>query len=208
MQITLTLINHAKNWKNEENPNFWNYITLQLGYRDASGAVVRILQSSLENAMKKSGRLFIEDANGRAFKSTAVIHALSTRKSWMALFDFLFDFYKNNLDWKVIPGDPLFELMVSALQKKLEGENEEDAELTISSCVYSFQEGIRKLILFRPVFTRNLFEKLLGKIDALINTEEMPVKTMRSSFAKSGLKGKSKLCKYQKDGASAERCAE
>lgn len=192
MQITLTLINHAKNWKNEENPNFWNYITLQLGYRDASGAVVRILQSSLENAMKKSGRLFIEDANGRAFKSTAVIHALSTRKSWMALFDFLFDFYKNNLDWKVIPGDPLFELMVSALQKKLEGENEEDAELTISSCVYSFQEGIRKLILFRPVFTRNLFEKLLGKIDALINTEEMPVKTYEEQLCEEWFKGKIK----------------
>ena len=93
MQITLALINNAKNWKNEENSNFWNYISLQFGYRDASGSVVSLLQSSLENAMKRNRRLFLEDANGRAFKSTVVIHALSTRKSWMALFDFLFDFY-------------------------------------------------------------------------------------------------------------------
>ena len=177
MQVTLALINNAKNWKNEENPNFWNYITLQFGYRDASGAVLRLLQSSLENSLKRNDRLFLEDANGRAFKSTAVVHALSTKKSWMELFDFLFDFYKNNLDWKLIPGDPLLELMIRALQKKLAGDTDEDSELNISSHVYSFQEGIRKLILFRPIFTRQLFEKLIGKIDALINAEEMPVKT-------------------------------
>lgn len=190
MQVTLALINNAKNWKNEENPNFWNYITLQFGYRDASGAVLRLLQSSLENSLKRNDRLFLEDANGRAFKSTAVVHALSTKKSWMALFDFLFDFYKNNLDWKLIPGDPLLELMIRALQKKLAGDTDEDSELNISSHVYSFQEGIRKLILFRPIFTRQLFEKLIGKIDALINAEEMPVKTYEEQLCEEWFKEK------------------
>ncbi len=177
MQITLALINNAKNWKNEENSNFWNYISLQFGYRDASGSVVRLLQSSLENAMKRNRRLFLEDANGRAFKSTVVIHALSTRKSWMALFDFLFDFYKSNLNWHAIPNDPLISVMVHALQQKLSGGNEEDVELTISSKAFSFQEGIRKLILFRPVYTRNLFERLIRKIDSLVNSENKQVNT-------------------------------
>lgn len=76
MQITLALVNNAKSWKNEENRNFWNFISLQFGYRDTNSAVVHLLQTSLENAMKKNHRLFVEDANGRAFKSTAVIHAL------------------------------------------------------------------------------------------------------------------------------------
>lgn len=190
MQITLALINHAKNWKNEENSNFWNFISLQFGYRDTNGAVVRLLQASLESAMKKNHRLFVEDANGRAFKSTAVIHALSTRKSWMALFDFLFDFYKNNLNWKMIPGDPLLEVMIQSLQQKLSGENTEDTELTISSRVYSFQEGIRKLILLRPVFTHKLFEKLIAKIEALINSEEMPVKTYEEQLCEEWFKDK------------------
>lgn len=177
MQITLAIINNAKSWKNEENGNFWNYITLQLGYRDASGAVVRLLQSSLENSMKKNNRLFIEDSKGRGFKSTAVIHALTTKKSWMALFDFIFDFYKNNLNWKVIPGDPLLAIMIRSLQQKLAGNSTEDMELTISSRVYLFQEGIRKLVLFRPIFTHDLFEKLITKIDAMVNSEDKPVKT-------------------------------
>ena len=151
---------------------------------------MRLLQSSLENSLKRNDRLFLEDANGRAFKSTAVVHALSTKKSWMALFDFLFDFYKNNLDWKLIPGDPLLELMIRALQKKLAGDTDEDSELNISSHVYSFQEGIRKLILFRPIFTRQLFEKLIGKIDALINAEEMPVKTYEEQLCEEWFKEK------------------
>lgn len=108
----------------------------------------------------------------------------------MALFDFLFDFYKNNLKWKVIPGDPLLEVMIRSLQQKLSGENTEDAELTISSRVYSFQEGIRKLILLRPVFTHKLFEKLITKIDALINSENMPIKTYEKQLCEEWFKNK------------------
>lgn len=190
MQITLALINNAKNWKTEENSNFWNYITLQFGYRDTNGVVVRLLQNSLESSMRKNRRLFIEDSNGRAFKSTAVIHALSSKKSWMVLFDFLFDFYKNNLNWKLIHGDPLLAVMIRSLQQKLAGDNREDAELTISSRVYSFQEGIRKLILLRPMFTCDLFEKLIGKIDALVNSENMPVNTYEEKLCEEWFKEK------------------
>ena len=190
MQVTLALINNAKNWKYEENPNFWNYISLQFGYRDTSGAVVRLLQSSLEDAMKKNRRLFIEDLNGRAFKSTAVIHAFATRKSWMTLFDFLFDFYKNNLNWKVVPGDPLMAVMIRFLRQKLAGDSTEDIELTISSRVYSVQEGIRKLVLYRPAFTRELFEKLITKIDAMVNSEDKPAKTYEEQLCEEWFKEK------------------
>lgn len=177
MQITLALINNAKKWEVEKNGKFWDYITLQFGYRNTNGSVIRILQSSLEDAMKQMHRLFIEDENGRAFKSTILIHALSTRKSWMYLFDFLFDFYKNNLNWRVFTNDPLIAVMVHALQQKLSRSAEEDTALTISAKVYSFQEGIRKLVLNRPAYTCELFEKLISKIDSLVNSEIKPVKT-------------------------------
>lgn len=173
MQITLALINYAKKWVIEENSEFWDFISLQFGYRNQN-KVIHLLQISLENSLKKNHRLFIEDSKGRAFKSTAVLHALTTKKSWMALYDFLFDFYKNNLNWRLIPGDPLLDLMVETLQKKFAGEGSEESELTISSRVYSIQEGIRKLVLFRPVFSKNLFEKLLKKIDDLVNSKDEP----------------------------------
>lgn len=190
MQITLALINNAKGWRSEGNSNFWNYITLQFGYRDTSGAVVNLLQTSLEHAMKRNRRLFLEDANGRAFKSTVVVHALTTKKSWMALFDFLFDFYKSNLNWRVIPDDPLIPVMVHALQLKLSGSNVEETELTISSKLYSFQEGIRKLVLSRPVYTCKLFEKLIGKIDALVNSDVTQPKTYEEQLCEEWFKEK------------------
>ncbi len=189
MQITLALINYAKDWNNEENSNFWSYICLRFGYRDTNGNVVRILQNALESALKKNKRLFVEDSNGRAFKSTVVVHALSTRKSWMALFDFLFDFYKNNLNWKLIPGDPLLSIMVQSLQKRLSGEGD-DIVLSFSSQFYSFQEGIRKLILLRPVFTQRLFERLIKRIDALINSEILPADTYEAQLCEEWFQNK------------------
>ena len=177
MQITLALINHAKKWKSEENSQFWKYVTLQFGYRDENDAVARLLRAALEDSMRRNNRLFLEDSNGREFKATTVIHALSTKKSWMALFDFLFDFYKSNLDWKVVPGDPIYGLMIKSLQNKLVGETDDEAKITISSRVYSFQEGIRKLILMRPVFAKELFEKLICRIDEMINSEHRNPKT-------------------------------
>lgn len=190
MQIALALIYNAKNWKNEENGNFWNYISLQFGYRDASGAVVRLLQTSLESAIKRNGRLFLENENGREFKSTVVVHALSPRKSWMTLFDFLFDFYKNNLNWRMIPGDPLIAVMIRALGQKLLGDNDDDSELIISSRVYSFQEGIRKLVLYRPVYTCGLFEELIGKINSLVNSEQKAARTYEEQLCEEWFKGK------------------
>lgn len=176
MLISIAVINHAKHWKSEENGEFWKYITLQMGYRDRSNMVENIVRSSLEHALKKNNRLFIEESSGRSFRASAVIHALSPRKSWMSLFDFLFDFYKTNLNWKAIPGDPLLGVMIHALQQKLLG-NEEEKELKISSQVYSFQEGIKKLIQLRPNYSRDLFERLIVKLHSLVNNENKASQT-------------------------------
>lgn len=60
MQITLALVNNAKSWKNEENNNFWNFMSLQFGYRDTNDSVIRLLQTSLENAMKENDSLSLK----------------------------------------------------------------------------------------------------------------------------------------------------
>src|SRR5699024_2412552 len=49
---------------------------------------------------------------------------------------------------------------------------------------------VRKLILFRPVYARSLFEKLIGKIDAMINSEEAPVKTYEEQLCEEWFKMK------------------
>lgn len=188
MQITIAAINYAKKWRNEENSNFWDYITLQFGYR-GNIKIIEIIQKALESALKKNQRLFYEDTNGRAFKSTMVMHAYTTQKSWMALLDFLFDFYKNNLNWKIVAGDPLLDTMVRELQNKLAGESE-STNLTISYKVYSFQEGVKKLVLFRPRYMRNLLEKLITRIDSLVNSIPTPASTYEDQLCDDWFKEK------------------
>lgn len=208
MQITLALINYAKDWTSEENSKFWNFITLQFGYRDTSGNVERLLKSSLEHALKLNHRLFLESTNWRAFRSTVLVHALSPRKSWMALLDFLFDFYKNNLNWRAIPNDNLVLVMVHALQQKLSGDNEEDVVLTISSKAYLFQDGIRKLIHYRPIYTRSLFEKLIAKINALVNSDTKPPRMYEEQLCEEWFKEKISAITSTKKSASRGRATQ
>jgi len=190
MRITVAMLNHAKGWNSEENSEFWKYISLQMGYRDRNSAVERIIRTSMEHAIKENGRLFVEDDQGRHFRNTALIHSLSPRKSMLALLDLLFEFYKTNLNWKAIPGDPLLGHMVRALQQKMTGEADTDAELTISSRAYSIQEGIRKLVLLRPAYARSLFERLIVKIDALVNNADSQARTYEELLCEEWFKEK------------------
>lgn len=186
MQIAIAIINIAKKWDSEVCSKFWEYILLQLGYRedDSDSRIVQLLQTALENAMKNNRRFFVEGEKARGFKSTILVHALSTKKSWMHLLDFLFDFYKNNLAWKLISGDPILDVMIISLQKRLSGDEEDDVELKISNKVYLFQEGIRKLVLLRPGYTRVLFEKMLKNIESLVNSEEIQIKRYEDELCK------------------------
>ncbi len=121
---------------------------------------------------------------GRAFKTTILIHALAPKKSWMALYDFLFNFYKNNLCWRYRPDDPLLDSMIEALKRKFNRvNNEEDTALQIRLNTYRFQEGIVKLVLLRPYFARYLFDHMLGKIDALVTMKDHLTETYEDMLA-------------------------
>lgn len=180
LQITLAVINYAKKWVSEEDASFWSYIASQFGYRDNGYGVREILCRCIEDSMRHQNRLFLTDINGNLYKATVVIHAFATKKTWMLLYDFLFDFYTNNLNWSYIDNDPSIDQMVRALQKKL-GDESEDVEknesIIISSKVYSFQEGIRKLVLNRPRYVVKMFSRMIKRLDSIIKQEAGPAKT-------------------------------
>lgn len=91
------------------------------------------------------------------------------------MYDFLFDFYKTNMKWTYIEDDPIIERMVTALRSKLiAGDEANDDQLEISTKVYSFQEGIRKLIIYRTGYAIKLICHMLRRIDGIINHTEMP----------------------------------
>ena len=171
MQVAFVLINLAKEWDSEKKGNFWEYICSQFSWRDGDVHITDILKDALETTMKGKGKLFVEDQK-KHYKSTVLMHALHPKKSWWALFDFLFNFYKNNLKWRSVPNDPLIPVMVAVLRRKmanLDITGEDSVNLVVSSHCYSFQVGIRKLILLAPEDKLiDLFGRLIANIDGAV----------------------------------------
>ncbi len=185
MLVTLAVINYAKKWVGLEDSSFWNFISGQFGYRESSSEVRDILCRCVEESLKHQKRFFLSDANGNQYKSTIVIHAMTTKKTWMYLFDFLFDFYKNNLNWTYMENDPFIGQMVRALYQKLDDQNlySNDDELSISSGVYRFNEGIRKLVIYRPKYAEKTLRRLIKRLDEIIKQEAGPAKTYEEVLA-------------------------
>lgn len=175
MQIALAVITYAKEWDVGDESGFWRFITSQFGYRDETSQLRGILSDCVFEAITKNHRLFLAGEKGYYYKSTIVIHALTPRRSWMLLFDFLFDFYRANMEWTYIEDDPIVARMVYALRNKLISRDENDEEsLEISTKAYLFQEGIRKLIINRPGYSTELIHRMLHRIDDLINHRNPP----------------------------------
>lgn len=175
MQIALAVITYAKEWDSGDESGFWKYITTQFGYRDGTNQLRDILCNCVREATVKNRRWFISSEKRYQYKSTIVVHALTTKKSWMLMYDFLFDFYKTNMKWTYIEDDPIIERMVMALRNKLNtGDEVDDDRVEISAKVYSFQEGICKLIIYRTGYATKLIHHMLRRIDGIINHTETP----------------------------------
>lgn len=170
MQIALAVINYAKGWDTEDESGFWRYITAQFGYRDESGQLRNLLCNCVKDALVRNNRWFVINSSGNQFKSSIVAHAFSTKRSWLYFCDFLFDFYKTNLDWEYIEDDPMIARMVLSLRNKMNASDENsDEDIEISSKVYYFREGIIKLIVHRPKYATQLVSSLIKRIDGLVN---------------------------------------
>ncbi len=170
MQITLAVINYAKAWDTEDEAGFWKFITAQFGYRDDSGQLRSLLCKCIKDSLLKNNRWFITNSSGNMYKSSIMVHAFSTKRSWLHFCDFLFDFYKTNLEWEYIENDPMFARMIYALRNKFKtGDDERDEDIEISTKIYYFREGIVKLILQRPRYATQLVECIIRRLDALIN---------------------------------------
>lgn len=178
MQITLAVINYAKGWDTEDETGFWRYITTQFGYRDESGQLRNLLCNCVRNALVHNNRWFVINSSGNQFKSSIMAHAFSTRRSWLHFCDFLFDFYKTNLDWEYIEDDPMIARMVLSLRNKMNASDENsDEDIEISSKIYYFREGITKLIVHRPQYATQLVSSLIKRIDGLVNHTNLSATT-------------------------------
>ena len=208
MQITLAVINYAKEWDTEDESSFWRFITTSFGSRNENGQLRNLLCNCVKDALIRNNRWFIENTSGKQFKSSIVVHALTPKKAWMRFCDFLFDFYKANLNWEYIEGDPMIERMVIALRNKLLDVEETDEDVKISSEVYRFREGIIKLIIHKPKYCSQLVATLLKRIDGLFNNTAQAATNYEEQLCDEWMENKlQRLSETRRRNPSAERRA-
>lgn len=171
MRITLMLVVYARDWDYEKSPEFWEYAAVQFGYKD-NNSVHKFLQRCAEKALRENNRLFVVSENGREFRTTILIHALATRKSWMALLDFLFGLYRTNLGWQPPQEkDPFLLEIVLRIRKIMCSDADNTEDSTVFPAMYAFEVGIRTLVRLRPVFAAEEFGRLIRRIDAHIRSK-------------------------------------
>lgn len=168
-QIALVVVQLAKQWNSNEEGRFTRYVAMQFGYRDDSGRVWGLITQSLELAFCQNQRFFIRHNGERQFYETVMAHSFGPARSWYPLFDLLFGFYTENLDWNYVPNDPWFSQLVKTLQKKFNNDSLQDEEYLIASKSYNLKVGVRRLVQERPEYCAKLFEDIVKRIHLLVS---------------------------------------
>lgn len=173
MQITLAIINLAKEWDSHDETSFWRYITLNTGYRDRSEKLRDFFCKCIHDAISEGNRWFIKTETGYQYKSTLVTHAMTPKKSWFAFYDLLFDFYKDVLNWNFKKNEPIISKMIRELKNRIINSDFTDVNLEVSGKIYEIREGIRKLIMYRTNYSNKLVNDMLERIDKVLNKENL-----------------------------------
>lgn len=205
MVLTLAVINYAKEWNSVGESGFWSFITMKFGYRDSQYKLRNILSGCLQNALIKNQRWFFTNDNGNQYKSTILIHAFSTKRSWLYFCDFLFDFYKENLKWTYIENDPMFLRMITSLGNRIQDiDDDSDENIIINSKYYHFREGIVKLIIHKPNFASQVAMRLVKRIDNLIAHSSEPAKSYEEQLCDEWMSEKIQTLSYEKQREAPE----
>lgn len=175
LTILLAVVLYAQNWDRAGNSGFWEYIAEQFGFK-YSPQIYNALTTAVKTACQSYNRLFVVDTNGdNNYYSTVLAHALSPRKSFFALCEFLAKFYRNNLDCSVQVEDPAIGHMVSVLRDRCQGATIEQDE-DIRGNIYGVQTGLRVLITTRPGYMKRFLTDALQKLGKLLDGDELPGK--------------------------------
>jgi hypothetical protein len=193
MSVALSVINYAKYWDTGLG-TFTNYITKQYGYRSEDRVYPRIVSATFE-ALTESGRWTFSLHGSNQYKSTVMIHAMGSIRSWMHLCDFLSDFYQNNLGCHYVEDDPYILSMVMYMRSlfynsEVGNEDDNDVEIRVGSKPYRFQEGIRKLVVYRPNYAAKVFDRMIKRIHAYMSATVTPAKKYEDTLVDLWFKNK------------------
>ena len=179
--LVLETIELLKGWSNDlaqegdESVSFWDYIFLQYGFQagrsdSARNKLYEHFCKAVRDTMGHYKRFFAPAAKTQRYYTTLLLHALAPQRSIEGLFNILFDFYVNNLDFQYVPEDTSYKQFTKGMRARWNSGVvvQDDLQLR-SDAVFS---GLQTLFNERPGYMAVLCDGLVEKMDALLRGEE------------------------------------
>ena len=179
--LVLETIELLKSWscdlpaQGEDSVPFWDYIFLQYGFQAGrSGAARDRLYAhfckAVRDTLGRYKRFFAPAGKTQRYYTTLLLHALAPQRSIEGLFNILFDFYVENLDFQYVPEDTSYKQFTKGMRARWNsGVVVQDNLQLRSDAVFS---GLQTLFNERPGYMAVLCDGLVEKMDALLRGEK------------------------------------
>ena len=157
-----------ENGEDEEEDTFWESIYKQFGYRkeDSSQRVYAALRWAIQSTLIGQRRYLAPQKATQRYYTSLMLHALAPLESMESLFEILFYFFTDEMDYIYIPEDPVFKSIVNCIAYRWDKAVEKDQNITVRS--NTIASGLKILFQDRQGYMTQLCEQIIRKIDALI----------------------------------------
>ena len=205
--LVLETIELLKYWSNdlpeegEEPVPFWDYIFLQYGVQAGRSDAARNrlydhFRKAVRDTLGRYRRFFAPSGKTQRYYTTLLLHALAPPRSIEGLFNILFSFYVENLDFQYVPEDTSYKQFTKGMRARWNSGVvvQDDLQLR-SDAVFS---GLQTLFNERPGYMAVLCDSLVEKMDALLRGEEHRLDPVRNGWD-------SLMVQWYRNKSSAER---
>lgn len=186
--LVLETIELLKPWStdlsNDNGANtFWEYIFMQYGFnpKNSSGARNRLYTrvcKAIKNTFNAYKRFFAPEEMQQYYTSL-LLHALAPKQSIDSLFNILFDFYVENLDFQYVVEDTSYKVFTKGMRARWDDRIIHNDQLQLrADAIFS---GLRALFMERPGYMAVLADSIVKKMDALLRgDDEVSLDTTRN----------------------------
>ena len=205
--LVLETVELLKNWSSdlsgegEEPVSFWDYIFLQYGFQAGRSDAARSrlydhFCRAVRDTLGRYKRFFAPAGKTQRYYTTLLLHALAPRRSIEGLFNILFNFYVENLDFQYVPEDTSYKQFTKGMRARWNSgvAVQDDLQLR-SDAVFS---GLQTLFNERPGYMAVLCDGLVEKMDALLRGEDHRLDPGRNGWDRL-------LLRWYQEKSSAER---
>ena len=159
----------------DENDSFWNNIFLQYGVQSehskaAWNRLYSNFRAAIEYTLECRYKRFFAPTGTKRYYTTLFLHALAPQRSIEGLFNILFNFYVENLDFQYVPEDTSYKLFTKGMRARWNSSVTIQDHLQLrSDMVFS---GLKTLFNERPGYMAVLCDSIVEKMDALLRGED------------------------------------